>query len=256
MGSHSEEGELHPSAQLESQEETSEVQMGGQVVSCSREDALGELMKAGICLDKSTISKILKEFRRKGKARESLGWSKFIRYHLESLWACDFFTIDTIMRKRDYVFFILCPKTREIMQYAVTVNPSREFVRQQLIRFSECREEKAYLIHDRSAELCFHYEGYGLQGVTTSAKAPKMNAVAERFVGSVRREVLDGFVVFGQKQIEHILSTYISNYYNTKRPHQGIQQRVPGGYKVQTEGKIVSIPILSGLHHHYERLPA
>ena len=83
-----------------------------------------------------------------------------------------------------------------------------------------------------------------------------MNAIAERFVGSVRREVLDAFVVFGQKQIKHILGTYIRNYYNTKRPHQGIEQRVPGGYETQREGKIVSIPILSGLHHHYERRSA
>ena len=89
--------------------------------------------------------------------------------------------------------------------------------------------------------------------MTTSAKAPKMNAVAERFVGSVCREVLDGYVVFGKKQIENILRTYICDYYNTKRPpHQGIEQRVPGGYEVQTEGKVVSIPILSGLHHHYD----
>ena len=57
--------------------------------------------------------------------------------------------------KRYYVFFILYMKTREIMQYAVTTNPCREFVRQQLIRFSERREEKAYLIHDRSPELYF-----------------------------------------------------------------------------------------------------
>ena len=83
-----------------------------------------------------------------------------------------------------------------------------------------------------------------------------MNAIAERFVQSVRREVLDAFVLFGQKQLEHILGTYIMRYYNTKRPHQGIEQQVPGGYEVQTEGKIVSIPILSGLHHHYERRSA
>ncbi len=80
-------------------------------------------------------------------------------------------------------------------------------------------EEKVYLIHDRSPELCFHYEDYGLLDVTTSVKAPNMNAIADRFVGSVRREVLDACVV----------------------------------YEVQTKGKIVSIPLLSGSHHHYER---
>ena len=193
-------------------------------------------MKVGIVLDTKTISKILREYRRRGKVRKSLRWSRFIKSHLESLYACDFFTIDTAMGKRYYVFFILYLKSREIVQYAVTMNPSREFVRQQLIRFSECRKEKAYLIHDRSPELCcLCYEDYGIQDVTTSTKAPNMNAVAERFIRSVRREVLDAFVVFGRRQIE---------------------QRVPGGYEAHREGKIVSIPILSGLHHHYERRSA
>ena len=139
-------------------------------------------MKVRICLDKNTISKILREFRRRGKVRKSLRWSQFIRNHLESLYACDFFTIDTTMGKRYHVFFTLYLKNREIMQNAVTRNPRRELVRQQLIRFSESREEKAYLIHDRSTELCFHNEDYRLQRVPTSAKAPKMNAIAERCV--------------------------------------------------------------------------
>ena len=214
----------------------------------------GELMKGGIVLDKTTISKILREFRRKGKVRKSLTWSQFIKSHLESLYACDFFTIDTIMGKRCYVFFILYMKSRQIMQCAVTTNPCREFIRQQLIEFSSnIIEEKVYLIHDRSPELCcFDYEDYGVQDVTTSTKAPNMNAVAERFVRSVRNEVLDAFILFGRKQIEHILSRYIL-YFNGMRPHQGIEQQVPGGYEVQTEGKVVSIPIFSGLHHHYER---
>ncbi len=96
----------------------------------------GELMKVGIVLDKKTISKILREFRRKGKVRKSLTWSQFIKSHLETLYGCDFFTIDTIMGKRCYVFFILYMKSRQIMQYAVTTNPCREFIRQQLIEFS------------------------------------------------------------------------------------------------------------------------
>ena len=101
-----------------------------------------------------------------------------------SLYACDFFTIDTIMGKRYYVSFILYMKSSEIIQHTVTSNPCREFVNQQLIEFSNSiMEEKVYLIYDRSLELCcFHYEDY----------------------------------------------------------------------EVQTEGKIASIPILSGLHHHYE----
>ena len=197
--------------------------------------------------------------------REDTEKSDVVTVHQEScresvrVRACDFFTIDTILGKRFYVFFILYMKTREIMQYAVTESPCREFVRQQLMEFSESIgivEEKVYLIHDRSPELCcFHYEDYGVQDVTTSRKAPKMNAIAERFIRSVRNEVLDAFVEFGKKHIEHLLLRYVL-YFNELRPHHGIEQRVPGGYEVQTEGKIVSIPILSGLHHHYERRSA
>ena len=106
------------------------------------------------------------------------------------------------------------------------------------------------MIHDRSPELCFHYEEYGLKDVTTSTRAPNMNAVAERFVRSVRNEVLDWFVVMGRKQIEHLVSGYVA-YFSGLRPYQGIEQRVPGGYEAQREGKIESIRILSGLHHHW-----
>ena len=212
----------------------------------------------GISLDKNTISKILREYRRRGKIKKSLTWSKFIKSHLESLYAADFFTIDTILGKRFFVFFIVYLKTREVIQYAVTMNPCKEFVRQQVIEFSNStiRDQKVYLIHDRSPELCcLDYGAYGIEDVTTSIQAPKMNAIGERFVRSVRNEALDWFVLFGRKQIIHILSRFVA-YFNGKRPHQGIDQRVPSGYEAQREGKIVSFPILSGLHHHYERRSA
>ena len=216
-------------------------------------------MKVGIVLDKKTISKILREYRRRGKIKKSLTWSKFIKSHIESLYAADFFTIDTVIGRRFYVFFIVYLKTREVVQYAVTSNPCREFVRQQLIEFSNSNipsDQKVYLIHDRSPELCcLDYKDYGVEDVTTSIQAPKMNAIGERFIRSVRNEALDCFVLLGRRQIVDIMAKYIA-YFNGNRPHQGIDQRVPSGYEAQTEGKIVSIPILSGLHHHYERRSA
>jgi len=79
-----------------------------------------------------------------------------------------------------------------------------------------------------------------------------MNALAERFIGSVRREALDYFLLFNEKQIKSILHEYI-NYYNSKRPHQGIGQRIPNWYKPQLYGKVQISPILGGLCHHYFR---
>jgi hypothetical protein len=78
-----------------------------------------------------------------------------------------------------------------------------------------------------------------------------MNAFAERFIGSVRREAFDWFILFNETQIRNILVEYIG-YYNEKRPHQGIAQKAPNGYTPQKQGNIITYPILPGLHHHYK----
>lgn len=82
-----------------------------------------------------------------------------------------------------------------------------------------------------------------------------MHVIAERFVGSVRREALDYFLLICEKQILNILKEYV-DYYNSKRPHQGLGQQVPEGYKPQSHGKAQKIPILGGLCYHYERRAA
>jgi transposase InsO family protein len=136
----------------------------------------------------------------------------------------DFFTIDTILNQRFYVYFILYHKTREIIQIAITRYPTREFVRQQLIEFEQKFDHVVYMIHDNASQFNLNYIDYWIKGIKTSVKAPNMNALAERFVGSVRREALDYYLLISEKQIEGILDEYI-NYYNSKRPHQGIDQK-------------------------------
>ena len=79
-----------------------------------------------------------------------------------------------------------------------------------------------------------------------------MNALAERFIGSVRREALDYYLLINEKQIINILQEYI-DYYNSKRPHQGIDQRIPNGYESQFYGSVQKSPILGGLCNHYYR---
>ena len=98
-----------------------------------------------------------------------------------------------------------------------------------------------------------NYIDYGIQGVKTSVKAPNMNSICERWISSVRNEILDYFIIFNQKQLYNILKEYIENYYNCKRPHQGIEQRIPRGYKVKNTGKVKSRPILFGLNQEYYR---
>ncbi len=219
----------------------------------------GEIMKLGIKLDTKTIRKILKNFRDNGKIKKSLTWSKFLKSHINSLYAMDFFTIDTIFNVRYYVFFIIKHKTREVVQTSITRNPTMQFVKQQMIEFEEKvvskAKEKIYLLHDRASMFLIDYSWYGIEGIKTSIKAPNMNAIAERFIRSIREECFDWFIIFGEKQIRNILREYIS-YYNSQRPHQGIGQGIPEGYEVKERGKIISQPRVFGLHHSYERVAA
>ena len=160
----------------------------------------GELRKLGIELDKKTIWNILHNFRRKGKIKKGLTWSQFLKSHLKSIYAMDFFTVDTLFNQQFYVFFIIRHKTREIIQLGITKNPVKEFVRQQIIEFTFALKDIVYLIHDRSGEFGINYQDYGITGITTSLKAPNMNSIAERFIGSVRRELLDHFIIISLDQ--------------------------------------------------------
>ena len=79
-----------------------------------------------------------------------------------------------------------------------------------------------------------------------------MNSICERWIGSVRREALDYFLIFSEKQLKKILWNYIS-YYNQNRSHQGIEQQSPLGYEPMKAGKVKSKPVLGGLWNHYYR---
>lgn len=212
-----------------------------------------ELFKLGTELEKTTIRNILRDFRKKGKIKASLTWEKFLRAQIDSIFAMDFLTVDTITGIRFYVYFIIEHKSRKIVQFAVTKNPLQEFVRQQLICFREIVSEKVYMIHDGTGEFIQNYKSLGICNVKTSTRAPNMNAIAERFIGSLRREALDFFFIFSQKQLKKIISEYIS-FYNERRPHQSLNQNSPVGYEVQKKGKIMKKEVLSGLTYDYFRL--
>ncbi len=149
------------------------------------------------------------------------------------------------------------------MHFQITTNPTMLFVKQQTHRypcgimefeweFVHKIKDKIYMIHDGAGEFGFDLLDYGIKSVKASFKSPNLNSVAERFIGSVRREALDHFLLFNKKQVFGIIKKYIE-YYNTKRPHQGIGGNIPGSYEVQKEGQIKSEKILFGLHHHYYR---
>ncbi len=212
----------------------------------------GELLKLHIQLDYKTIWNFLREFRKQGKILKSLPWKKFLQMQAQSIYAMDFFTVDTIFNKRYYVHFIIHHASRRIVQFAITENPVREFVKQQMIDFENKVDTTVFMIRDRAPEFFLNFSSYGIKDVCTSVKVSNMNSIAERFIGSVRREALDCFLILNKKQLKNILTEYI-DYYNFSRPHQGIGQCNPEGNIFKKEGSIRRKKILGGLDSHYYR---
>jgi putative transposase len=213
------------------------------------------LKKLGILISASSVGNILQELRRKGKINEHEGWKKFLERQINSIYACDFFTIDTVLFQRFYVLFVIRHKTREIIQFAITQHPNTQFLKQQMIELENIVNQTIYLIHDRESVL-FHFDfsQFNIISISTSVRAPNMNAIAERFVGTIRRECIDHFYfLVTDQQIKRILDEYIQ-YYNFIRPHQGIDCRTPIASPPKIVPKHFFIsrrPILGGLHHEY-----
>jgi len=210
--------------------------------------------KLGISLDKKTIQKIINNFRLKGKIKKTLSWSQFLKSQADSILATDFLSVDTVLNKRFYILFFISVKSREIVRFAVTESPSKNFVKQQLIEIQNRFSVFKFLIHDNAAQFLLDFSLFGLSDVPIVSYSPNMNAFAERFVRSIRSEALDHHIIVSQKQIFNIVSQYVS-YYNSIRPHQGINS-IPLGVPpdiipAKENSKICSKSILGGLHHHY-----
>ena len=212
-----------------------------------------ELRKLSIEVSHETICKVIQHFRNPGDSRGSISWKRFLSSHWNSLFACDFFTTTTFSMVTWYVFFIIELKTRKIVQYGITTNPNRQFLRNQFSEF-EYEYPDSTIIHDNSGELrWFPYEQYNFKNIRIVPYSPNMNAYAERFVRSIRQECLDHFVIFTYNQLRRLVKAYV-DYYNNYRPHQGLKG-IPNGppKPSQGNGAIKQKPLLFGLHNHYYR---
>jgi len=214
-----------------------------------------ELKKIHIDIHYTTVNRIISTFRKQGRIQPTGSWKKFLKMHWDSLFAMDFMTIDTLFGKRLYLLIILELKSRRIVKWSLTKNPSREFVRQQIIDFTYNDDESKTLVYDNAPQFTsIDYSDYGITGINISLSSPNMNAFVERLNGTIRREALDHFLLLSKKQVRNIISEFVV-YYNTQRIHQGIN-KIPNAEIQERSGAIKKMKILSGLHHHYYRSSA
>ena len=215
----------------------------------------GELLKLGIKVSKRTIQKYMRGVRTRGGGQT---WATFLKNHAESTWACDFVQSYDILFRQVYAFFIVHLASRRIVHAAVTRNPTQEWTAQQLRNATMEAEAPKVLLRDRDGKFGSAFdrvaEGTGIRVIKIAVRAPNMNAVAERFVGSVRREILDHVLVLDELHLESMVQQYVV-YFNDARPHQGIGQLVPANraLEIDTSRPIVVKPVLGGLHAEYRR---
>ena len=211
------------------------LKMAGQTPPLGYGKIEGELLKLGYTVATSTIQSIL---RRHGippaPDRDNSSWRTFLNHYKDEMLACDFFTVETVMLRTIYVFFFIELGTRRVHIAGCTRNPDSAWVTQQARNFVwdlPDREQPArYLIRDRDSKFTESFDSVftseGCEIVLTPPKSPQANSIAERWIKSVRTECLDHILIFNEAHLVSVLKEY-SEYYNQRRPHQGLGQRFP-----------------------------
>lgn len=217
---------------------------------------VGELHKLGYHVSAQTVRRYRRQAPRR---RPSQSWRTFLRNHAPHIWAADFFTVQTVTMRTLYVFLFVSHCRRKLVHLNVTAHPSAEWVWRQLIQATPWGEGPEYLIRDRDCSYGGSFKGraakIGINSILTPVQAPKANAIAERLIGTLRRECLDHMIIINERHARRVLWQYMAHY-NGARPHRTLGLETPTGPPVRASppraGRIIARPVLGGLHHEYE----
>jgi len=191
---------------------------------------------------------------------QSTNWLAFLRNHVDVSWAIDFFTVNTLGFQVLYVFLVFDHARREVLHFAITPNPSMEWVIQQLREATPFGEQPRYLFRDNDGIYGHGVRAFliscGILEVRTAYQSPWQNPYIERVIGTLRRELLHHVIVLNQAHLERLLREFIEDYYHPACPHQGLSGETPLPQAPPGEGELISVPVVGGLHHRYLRLAA
>src|SRR6266508_3366803 len=196
--------------------------------------------------------------------RAGPSWRQFLQQQATSIVACDFFTVESLLLRRYYVLFFIEHGSRRVHLGGCTANPQGNWVTQQArnlgLFFAEQRIR--FLIRDRDSKYTGPFDeifrSERIRILRTPIRAPKANAVAERFVRTVRAECLDWLLILNRRHLERVLRTYVQHY-NAARPHRALDLRPPDAPDTLSrpaEGEIRRRDKLGGLLHEYYRVAA
>ncbi len=228
----------------------------------------GELTKLGVAVAPSTVYEILRAAGiDPAPRRDARAWRQFLHAQAAGILAADFLHVDTVALTRLYVLVFVEHGTRRMHVGGVTAHPTGDWTVQQArnlaLDLGERFGDFRFLLRDRGSNFTASFDAVfqatGTTIVRTAVQAPRMNAICERLIGTLRREVLDRTLILNQVHLRAVLAEY-QEHYNTARPHQGIDQRVPDpgpaprGTAADTGTcQIRRKPVLGGLINEYER---
>jgi putative transposase len=216
----------------------------------------GELLKLGFQVSEPTVSRWLRRAPRSPDIGQR--WLSFLRNHREAIAAMDFFTVPTLTFGVLYCFFVIGHDRRRILCPNVTRNPNGLWIMQQLREAWPYAPAHNFLLFDHdskfSSDVVSFAKGLGSKPVRTAFRNPWQNGIAERWVGSCRRDLLDHVIVLHERHLKRLMREYL-RYYHEDRTHLGLAKDTPQGRPIAVTlregGRIQSAPRIGGLHHRY-----
>ena len=215
----------------------------------------GELLMLGFDVSERTISRCMRRAPRDPEPAKR--WLAFLRNHREAIAAMDFFTVPTVTFGVLYCFFVIEHDRRRILHFNVAQHPTSLWIVQQLREAFPHESAPKFLIFDRDAkyglEVLIAVRSMAIRPIRTSRRSPWQNGIAERWVESCRRDLLDQIIAFNEPHLKRLLSDYV-RYYHEDRTHLELGKQTPAArVRSGNRGAVVSQTRLGGLHHRYDR---
>ena len=175
----------------------------------------GELRQLGFTVAEPTVSRYLQQLKRhpdQGKAKQ---WLAFLNNHREVIAAFDFFIVPSLTFRTLYCFFVIAHARRRVLHFNVTTHPTSDWIVQQLREALPLPCPYRYIVFDRDGKFgskVFEFlKACGIQPIRTTARSPWQNGIAERWVGSARREMLDYVIPLNEQHLRRRRNQAVTN---------------------------------------------
>jgi putative transposase len=188
-------------------------------------------------------------------------WHQFLSAQAHTILAVDFAHVDTVFLRRLYILVVIEHGRRRVHLAGITAHPTGAWATQQarnlLVDLGNRADRFRFLIRDRDSKFTAAFDavftGADIRTIRTPIRAPRANAIAERFIGTLRRECLDHLLITGPRHLDIVVREYVAHF-NTHRPHRSLDQHPPAASAPPRSGaatRVLRRDQLGGLIHEY-----